>query len=156
MTSDITALALEAVADIERRALAHLDAASTHPELLNSATAQVHALAERLAEVTARAELLEAELAERESDALRRERVLAHLAADSRDESVPLGIAVTRSGWTRRLVGADGAIVRCAITGCGGAPFVLAKAEVQPVAIAVDATHVFWGTKGGLVRRVAK
>ncbi len=40
------------------------------------------------------------------------ERVLAHLAAESRDESVPLGVAITRAGWTRRLVRADGAMVR--------------------------------------------
>ncbi|WP_125773222.1 SpoIIE family protein phosphatase [Antribacter gilvus] len=49
---------------------------------------------------------------DRDVESGRQERVLAHLAADSRDESVPLGVAITRSGWTRRLVSADGAIVR--------------------------------------------
>ena len=49
---------------------------------------------------------------DRDAETRRQERVLAHLAASSRDESVPLGIAITRSGWTRRLVNADGAIVR--------------------------------------------
>ena len=48
---------------------------------------------------------------DKDSEAHRQDRVLAHLAADSRDESVPLGTAITRSGWTRRLVRADGAIV---------------------------------------------
>jgi hypothetical protein len=46
------------------------------------------------------------------TDHWRVERVLAHLAAESRDESVPLGVAITRAGWTRRLVRADGAMVR--------------------------------------------
>jgi hypothetical protein len=46
------------------------------------------------------------------TDHWRIERVLAHLAAESRDESVSLGVAITRAGWTRRLVRADGAIVR--------------------------------------------
>jgi len=48
---------------------------------------------------------------ERETEVRRAEGVLAHLAADSRDESVPIGIALTRSGWLRRLVRADGAVV---------------------------------------------
>jgi len=48
---------------------------------------------------------------EREAEVRRAEGVLAHLAADSRDESVPLGTALTRSGWLRRLVRADGAVV---------------------------------------------
>lgn len=48
---------------------------------------------------------------ERDAEATRAEQVLAHLAADSRDESVPFGTALTRSGWLRRLVRADGAIV---------------------------------------------
>lgn len=48
---------------------------------------------------------------DRDAEARRQDRALAHLAADSRDESVPLGTAITRSGWTRRLVRADGAIV---------------------------------------------
>ncbi|MCK0118590.1 SpoIIE family protein phosphatase [Isoptericola sp. S6320L] len=48
---------------------------------------------------------------DRDAETRRQDRVLAHLAADSRDETVPLGTAITRSGWTRRLVRADGAIV---------------------------------------------
>ncbi|MBD8079422.1 SpoIIE family protein phosphatase [Cellulosimicrobium arenosum] len=48
---------------------------------------------------------------ERGTEVSRAERVLAHLAADSRDESAPLGVAITRSGWLRRLVRADGAVV---------------------------------------------
>lgn len=48
---------------------------------------------------------------DRQAEARRQERVLAHLAADSRDESAPLGIALTRTGWTRRLTAADGAMV---------------------------------------------
>jgi light-regulated signal transduction histidine kinase (bacteriophytochrome) len=62
--------------------------------------------------------------ADRDAEARRQERVLAHLAADSRDESVPLGTAITRSGWTRRLVRADGAIVRAEgrVTSVGHVP----------------------------------
>ncbi|MTG87778.1 SpoIIE family protein phosphatase [Cellulosimicrobium sp. BIT-GX5] len=48
---------------------------------------------------------------ERGVEVRRAEGVLAHLAADSRDESVPIGTALTRSGWLRRLVRADGAVV---------------------------------------------
>jgi serine phosphatase RsbU (regulator of sigma subunit) len=62
--------------------------------------------------------------ADRDAETRRQERVLAHLAADSRDESVPLGTAITRSGWTRRLVRADGAIVRAEgrVTSVGHVP----------------------------------
>lgn len=48
---------------------------------------------------------------ERDAEVRRAESVLAHLAADSRDEAAPLGTAITRSGWLRRLVRADGAVV---------------------------------------------
>jgi len=48
---------------------------------------------------------------ERDEEVRRAESVLAHLAADSRDEGAPLGTALTRSGWLRRLVRADGAVV---------------------------------------------
>ncbi|MFC8921270.1 SpoIIE family protein phosphatase [Cellulosimicrobium sp. NPDC057127] len=48
---------------------------------------------------------------ERDAEVRRAESVLAHLAADSRDEAAPLGIAITRSGWLRKLVRADGAAV---------------------------------------------
>ncbi|MCB7135337.1 SpoIIE family protein phosphatase [Cellulosimicrobium marinum] len=48
---------------------------------------------------------------ERDAEVQRAERVLAHLAADSHDDTVPLGTAITRSGWLRRLVHADGAAV---------------------------------------------
>ncbi|WP_425955174.1 PP2C family protein-serine/threonine phosphatase [Xylanimonas sp. McL0601] len=106
-----TATASDAVAEIERHALAELEAAPTPAELRTLAVRHVHELAQQLAAATARADRAAAELAERDGDVLRRERALAHLAADSRDESVPLGIAVTRSGWTRTLLGADGAIV---------------------------------------------
>lgn len=117
MTTVVPALARsaittpEAVAEIRRRALGDLATAQTVDDLRALAAEHVDVLTVQLTEAVVRAENAAAELAERDSDALRRERVLAHLAADSRDDSVPLGIAVTRSGWTRRLVGADGAIV---------------------------------------------
>jgi hypothetical protein len=50
----------------------------------------------------------------------------------------------------------DGSIVRCAVTGCAGGAFVLAKAQEKPTSISVDATHVYWGSAGGTVQRVAK
>ncbi|PZR52627.1 hypothetical protein DNL40_10965 [Xylanimonas oleitrophica] len=105
-------LAIEAIRDVERRALAELDAAVTPAEVHDVAVRHVKEFVDALTHQTIAARQVAASIAEREDDARRRERVLAHLAADSRDESVPLGIALTRSGWTRRLVGADGAIVR--------------------------------------------
>jgi hypothetical protein len=116
--------AREVIADLESRALAELDAAATRADLHAAAVRHVRELTEQLVQATTAAQEVSAQLAEREDDARRRERALAHLAADAHDDSLPLGIALTRWGWTRRLVGADGAIVRAEgrITTVGDVP----------------------------------
>jgi hypothetical protein len=97
--------------DLARRVLEGFDQAArggSDPALRTHVDNLLHALVEQ-----ARPRAQGAQGATRlNTDQWRVERVLAHLAAESRDESVPLGVAITRAGWTRRLVRADGAIVR--------------------------------------------
>ena len=42
----------------------------------------------------------------------------------------------------------DGTVVRCARAGCGNKPTVMAKNQVQPYGIALDATKLYWVTRG--------
>ena len=102
---------VETARDLARRALEAFDRAQPE-ELRPTAVRHVRTLLDALVDQTRAVQRAAESVAERQAESRRQERVLAHLAADSRDETVPLGIAITRSGWTRRLVSADGAIVR--------------------------------------------
>ncbi|WP_159791882.1 PP2C family protein-serine/threonine phosphatase [Puerhibacterium puerhi] len=102
---------VETARDLARRALEAFDRAQPE-ELRPTAVRHVRTLLDALVDQTRAVQRAAESVAERQAGSRRQERVLAHLAADSRDETVPLGIAITRSGWTRRLVSADGAIVR--------------------------------------------
>lgn len=47
----------------------------------------------------------------------------------------------------------DGAVLKCPVGGCpGGKPTVLAAKQRDPKAIALDATHVYWGVEGGIYK----
>lgn len=52
-----------------------------------------------------------------------------------------LALDGTHAYWTNRLAGT---VVRCALSGCGGAATVLASGHPQAAGVAVSPTHVFW------------
>jgi hypothetical protein len=60
----------------------------------------------------------------------------------------PQDIAVAGGNvyWTNA---AGGTVMKCAATGCGGAPTVLAMNQAVPMAIATDGTNVYWTNYGG-------
>ncbi|MDC3954478.1 hypothetical protein [Polyangium jinanense] len=59
----------------------------------------------------------------------------------------PDAIAVDSANvyWTSFF---DNTVMKCAVTGCGGAPTVLASGQPHPKVIALDDTSVYWGTLG--------
>ncbi len=79
-------------------------------------------------------------------------------------QTVPWSIAVDQTSvyfsvWNGSI-GAPaqngGAIRKCPLAGCSGAPITLASAENQPWQIALDAQYVYWtGFKDGTVKRCA-
>ena len=63
--------------------------------------------------------------------------------------------------WVNQGPAGTPSVLKCAVSGCGGAPTVLACADPyphsQPSAIAVDDTSVYWTNQDdGTVMKVAK